>query len=87
MFDQDLLQGEVGTVPRDARGTFIGAVNREIETCYDVLLAEALASKFGLEFAQSFGCNMLTINPDNTEVIEVMNKGGGNFFTIATIHM
>ena len=43
-----------------------------IECCADVLMAEALALRFGLLMGQKAGCNRLIINSDNMEVIDTM---------------
>ena len=57
----------------------------EIDYCADVLMAEALALKFGLNLAQRAGCNRLIINSDNLEVIETMQDGGQSAGAAAAI--
>ncbi|XBJ22540.1 hypothetical protein VPH35_000918 [Triticum aestivum] len=39
-------------------------------------MAEALALRFGLNLAQSFGRSRLVINSDNSDVIQAMQDGG-----------
>ena len=68
-FNQDMLKGTMGAVLRDDKGRFIARRNEKIDHCADVLMAEALALKFGLTLAQRAGCNRLIINSDNMDVI------------------
>lgn len=84
-FDHDLLRGTIGAVLRDDKGRFIGGGNGKIDWCADVLMAEALALKFGLSLAQRTGCNRIIINSDNMEVIETMNEGGRSSGAAAAI--
>ncbi|EMS53087.1 Cytochrome P450 86B1 [Triticum urartu] len=66
-FDLDLLKGTMGAVLRDDKGRFIAGGNGKTDYCADVIMAEALAVKFGLNLAQRAGCNHLIINSDNLE--------------------
>ncbi|XBJ13296.1 hypothetical protein VPH35_017677 [Triticum aestivum] len=84
-FDQDMLKGTMGAVLRDDKGRFIAGGNGKIDHCADVLMAEALALKFGLTLAQRAGCNRLIINSDNLEVIETMQDGGQSTGVAAAI--
>ena len=84
-FDHDLLEGTMGAVLRDDKGRFIAGGNGKIDYCADVLMAEALALKFGLNLAQRAGCNRLIINSDNLEVIETMQDGGQSAGAAAAI--
>lgn len=47
-FDHDLLRGTIGAVLRDGKGNFIAGGNSKIDHCSDVLMAEAMALRFGL---------------------------------------
>ncbi|XBJ16045.1 hypothetical protein VPH35_007773 [Triticum aestivum] len=71
-----MLKGMMGEVSRDHKGRFIEGRNGKIDYCADVLMAEALALKFGLTIAQRAGCNHLIINSNNMEVVETMQEGG-----------
>ena len=73
-FDHDLLRGTMGAVSRDEKGRFIAGGNGKIDYCADVLMAEALALKFGIILAQRAGCNRLIINSDDLEVIDTMKN-------------
>ncbi|KAI4991971.1 hypothetical protein ZWY2020_040357 [Hordeum vulgare] len=86
-FDHDLLRGTMGAVLRDGKGSFIVGGNRKIDHYADVLMAEAMALKFGLTLAQKVGCNRLIINSDNMEVIETMKDGGRPAGAAAAIFM
>ena len=44
----DMLNGPMGTVIRDDRGHMTVAGNKLVDSCYHVLMAEAMALKFGL---------------------------------------
>ena len=77
-FDHDLLRGTMG-------GRFIARGIGKIDYCVDVLMAEALALKFGLTLAQRAGCNRLIINSDNMKVIDTMQDGGQSASTTTTI--
>ena len=66
----------MGAVLRDDKGRFIAGGNMKIDYCADVLMAEALALRFGLTLAQRAGCNRPIINSDNLEVIDTMQDGG-----------
>ena len=75
-FDHDMLKGTMGAVLRDHKGRFIAGGNGKIDYCADVLMAEALALKFGLNLVQRTGCNCLVINSSNMEVSETMKNEG-----------
>ena len=64
-FDYDMLKGTMRAVLRDDKGRFIAGGNGKIDYCADVLMAEALALKFGLTLVQRAGCHRLIINSDN----------------------
>ena len=74
--DSDSLQATVGVVLRDSSGKFLSAGNNVAGDCVDALMAEAIALRFGLNLAQSFGCSRLIINSDNSDVIAAMQDGG-----------
>ena len=50
-FDYDLFKGTMGAVLRDDSRRFIAGGNEKIDYCAGVLMAEALALKFGLTMA------------------------------------
>lgn len=74
-FDADSLKGAIGAVLRDSKGCLIAAGNSNIEVCGDALKAETLALRYGLELAQTMGCNTLIVNSDNMDVINTMSEG------------
>ena len=61
-FDHDLFRCTMGPVLGDDKGGFIAEGNGKINYCADVLMAKALALKFGPTLAQRAGCNHLIIN-------------------------
>lgn len=69
------LQGIIGEVLRDHDGKFIAAVNEKSEFCFDAFMAEALALRFGLNFARTVECNKVEVNSDNVNVITTMHNG------------
>jgi ribonuclease HI len=84
-FDHDMLRGTMGAVLRDDKGRFIAGGNGKIDYCTDILMAEALALRFGLTLAQRAGCNHLIINSDNLKVIDTMQDGGQSAGAAAAI--
>ena len=55
-FDHDLFKGMAGAVLSDDKENFIAGGCSRIDWCADVLMAEALALRFGLSLAR-VGCN------------------------------
>lgn len=74
-FDPDSLRGAVGALIRDDKGNFIAAASEKIELCSDVFMVEAMALRFGLNLAQTVGCNLLVIKSDNIDVVSLMQEG------------
>ena len=54
-FDSDFLQGAIGAILRDDRGTFIATMNEKLDVCVDAFMAEPMALRFGLNLPQSVG--------------------------------
>ena len=54
-FDSDSLQGVIGAILRDDRGTLIATMNEKLDVCVDAFMAEPMALGFGLNLAQSVG--------------------------------
>ena len=82
-FDSDTLEGSVGAVLRDHSGRFIAAANEKLDTCFDSFIAEAIAVRFGMNFARTMGCSKVEICSDNVVDIEALKDGSSSSFASA----
>jgi ribonuclease HI len=73
-YDENSKTGATGAILRDSKGFFIAASNQFIAYTEDVLSAEAIALKHGLELALNLGCNRIMVNSDSLMIIEAMNS-------------
>lgn len=75
-FRSEELQGAVGAILRDDKGSFIAASNDYLEHVANATMAEAYALRHGLLLAQQLGIRNLIVESDCMEVINTMNDGG-----------
>jgi hypothetical protein len=69
-FYADSCAGSAGAIIRDYEGSFVAASCRPLSYVASATMAEAIATKEGLELAQNLGCNRLIAESDSTETIE-----------------
>ena len=75
LFFDDLRAGATGAVLRDYQGTFIAASTTYTPNVSTAAMAEALAMRNGLAFANSLGYSTIEAESDSSDVIESCTGG------------
>lgn len=70
-FNCDTKQGSSGIVIRDTTSGFVAARSFKIDYADDVLMAETMATRDGIWFAEHIGLNRVVLQSDNEVVIQL----------------